>query len=190
MHNLFLFFREEKQHMTIDTITSMMDDAIEIYEGILNPISKKLGGAVCICSKWGIVMYYEDERQINKLADLLDTSPQMLDFFAGAEHNGFMWRNSTENGTAPTISLPTPREIDKLEEGCNQIAGYDAMIMMVAVSSSSISISLKLPKEEIMNLIGSKYKYILNEYDQIEVEYGGYTFNFHTEQHNFEFTRG
>ena len=51
MHNLFLFFREEKQHMTIDTITSMMDDAIEIYEGILNPISKKLGGAVCICSK-------------------------------------------------------------------------------------------------------------------------------------------
>lgn len=176
--------------MTIDTITSMMDDSIEVYEGVIKPISKKLGGAVGIASKWGIIMYYEDERQISKLADLLDTSPQMLDFLAGAEHNGFMWRNSTENSTAPTISLPTPREIDKLEEGCNQIAGYDAMIIMVAVSSSSISISLKLPKEEIMSLIGSKYKYHLDEYDNVVVDYGGYSFDFHTEKHNFDFTRG
>lgn len=172
--------------MTIDNITSMMDDSIEVYESVLNPISKKLGGAVDIASKWGIIMYYEEERQISRLADLLDTSPHMLDFSAGAEHNGFIWRNSTENSTAPTISLPTPREIDKLEEGCNQIAGYDAMIIMVAVSSSSISISLKLPKEEIMSLIGSKYKYYLDEYDNVVVDYGGYTFDFHTEKHNFE----
>ena len=183
MHNLLLFFREEKQHMTIEDLVTIMDDAMEVYDSIIKPIGNRLGGGVCLSSKWGITTYYTDNQQIDQLADLLNTSPTMLDFKAGAEHNGFIWYNSAD-GLFPTQRLPKSREIEKLEDGLNQIAGHNANILVCAFSDC-IVISVQLPKEEIINLISQKFRYSVDANNQISVDYKGKEFHFTEEDKNF-----
>lgn len=169
--------------MTIEDLVTMMDDAIEVYESTIKPIGNRLGGSICISSKWGIVTYYTEDKQIDQLADLLNTSPTMLDFDAGAEHNGYMWCNSTE-GLFPTQHLPKAREIEKVEDGLNQIAGHNANIMICAFSDC-ITMSINIPHDDIVQLVAQKFRYSVDEYNHIVLDYKGNNFHLFEEDKNF-----